>query len=247
MGGNVADRLSEYEQKTSPVLLGLAIGFLVLYGLPILQPDLPAVIRQVLNAASLVIWIAFGIDFACRVVLAEHRLRYVVTHPVDLLTVALPALRPLRVLRVFTAGQALISRGRLSLMKTTQAVLLSAGLLIVIGTLAVLDAERNAAGSNINAPSTALWWAVGNVTSVSYNSAYPVTATGKIVAIALTIVGLSLIGVITAAVAAWFIAQTKVAAEQSQGGVEIRLAELEAKINAIHDTVCTDSTSENYK
>jgi voltage-gated potassium channel len=132
-------------------------------------------------------------------------------------------------------------------MKTTQAVLLSAGLLVVIGTLAVLDAEQNAGGSNIKTPSTALWWAVGNVTSVSYNSAYPVTTTGKIVAIALTIVGLSLIGVITAAVAAWSIAQTKVAAEQSQNGMEIRLTELEAKINAIHDTVCSDNMSDDLQ
>jgi hypothetical protein len=42
--------------------------------------------------------------------LAERRWYYLATHPIDVLIVVLPALRPLRVLRVFTAGQALVTQ-----------------------------------------------------------------------------------------------------------------------------------------
>lgn len=63
------------------------------------------------------------------------------THPIDVVSVVLPMLRPLRTLRVFTAGQVLVSRGAGPARSGTGAGM-SAGLLILVGALAVLDAER---------------------------------------------------------------------------------------------------------
>jgi hypothetical protein len=63
------------------------------------------------------------VDLAVHVWLVDRRGHYLLTHPIDVLMVLLPGLRPLRVLRVFTAGQALVTRGgRMSLLRSTQAI-----------------------------------------------------------------------------------------------------------------------------
>ncbi len=51
-------------------------------------------------------------DLAIRLFLAENRVRWVIRHPIDVASVALPMLRPLRLLRAFTAGQSLLSQAR---------------------------------------------------------------------------------------------------------------------------------------
>lgn len=134
---------------------------------------------------------------AAPVWLAERRRHYLLTHPIDVIMVLLPALR---VLRIFTAGQALVSRGgRWSLLRSTQAITTAAGLLVFIAALAALDAERDAQGSHITTLADPLWWAATTVTTVGYGDTFPVTATGRLVAVALMLVGISLVSVIHAA------------------------------------------------
>ncbi|MBC7841318.1 MAG: hypothetical protein H7099_03365, partial [Gemmatimonadaceae bacterium] len=60
---------------------------------------LPAAVHRLLNAMSWVIWAVFAVDLIARVWLAERRWHYLSTHPIDVVMVLLPALRPLRVLR----------------------------------------------------------------------------------------------------------------------------------------------------
>jgi voltage-gated potassium channel len=152
------DRLHRYEERYSVPLLILAVVFIAMYAPPIIDPDLPRGVRTFLGVCSALIWLLFAIDFIVRVALAERRWRYLFTHPVDLLIVVLPALRPLRVLRVFTVGHALVSRaGSFSLLRTAQAIAGAAALLIFMSALAVLDSERHAPGSNIDGFGDAFW------------------------------------------------------------------------------------------
>ena len=236
--GVARSRLARYEARTDGPLLALSVCFIVVYSMQVAAPGLPAGIRSLVATASWVIWGVFALDLVVRVWLAERRGRYLVTHPVDVLVVLLPALRPLRVLRVFTAGQALVTRGgRISLLRSTRAIAVAAGVLVLIAALAALDAEREAEGTHITTLADSLWWAATTVTTVGYGDTFPVTGTGRMVAVALMLVGISLVGVITATVAAWFIAQTRDAAEVENADLSERLTRIEATLAEILTSV----------
>lgn len=217
-----------YEAAVSRPLTVLAFGFLVVYAVPILKPELNPILMRAISFANIVIWIVFAADLLVRIVLERYRFRFILRHPIDILLVALPMLRPLRVLRIFTAGQTLFARRR-GLLKSTQAIVFAAALLVFIGALAELDAERPARGANITKFSDAIWWALTTVTTVGYGDQYPITTTGRLVAGALMLVGISLLGLITATVASWFVAQEK-AGEQAASD---RLDVIEAKLDRI--------------
>lgn len=227
-----------YEARTDKPLLILAGCFIAVYAAQVAAPDWPAGPRSLLAVVSWVIWGIFAADFATRIWLAERRGRYLLTHPIDALVVLLPALRPLRILRVFTAGQTLVTRGgRLSLLRSTQAIATAASLLVLIAALAALDAEQNAPGSHITTLGDALWWAASTVSTVGYGDTFPVTGTGRLVAAALMLVGISLVGAVTATIAAWFIAQTRDAAQVEEADLAVRLTRIEAALAEIHQTL----------
>jgi voltage-gated potassium channel len=66
--------------------------------------DLPAAARTAFTVADLVLWVAFGVDYGARLYLAPARWRFVRTHPLDLLVLVPPVLRPLRALRLARLG-----------------------------------------------------------------------------------------------------------------------------------------------
>jgi voltage-gated potassium channel len=74
-----------------------------------------------------------------------------------------------------------------------------------ISAVQITISERMVEGSNIKNFGDGLWWAMTTVTTVGYGDKFPVTAEGRILAVALMIMGISLVGVITASVAAWFV------------------------------------------
>ena len=113
-------RLERYEARTSPTMTALAVLFLVVYGAPVIWTELPSWFTRAATTANLVIWVVFAADLAIRLWLAPRRVRWLVRHPIDVLRVVLPLLRPLRILRVFTAGHSLLTR-RGGLLRTGQA------------------------------------------------------------------------------------------------------------------------------
>lgn len=228
------ERLESYESRTDRPLLTLAVCFVAVYAVEIIDTDLSTPARRALEVVSWLVWGVFAVDLAIRTWLSDRPVRYLLTHPVDVLVVLLPALRPLRVLRVFSAGQTMLSRGgRLSLLRSTQAIGTAACVLVLIAALAELDAERDAPGSHITTFGDALWWAATTVTTVGYGDTFPVTGTGRLVAAALMLVGISLVGLVTATVAAWFVAQTRTASQEEDADLAERLARIEATLAEI--------------
>jgi voltage-gated potassium channel len=219
-----------------PLLLA-ALVFLVAYSVE--------VIENVSGRRALlfdeIIWTTWGlfiVDYVVNLVLAERRLRWFVRNLHEVVILALPVLRPLRLLRLLTllrqmqrfAGHAL--RGRIVVY-----VLGSAVLLTFVGALAVLDAEQNVAGSNIRNFGDALWWSAVTITTVGYGDHYPITLIGRLVAVALMIGGIAVLGVVTAALASWLVDQvgTRTAADTREIEAPLRreIAEITAKLDRL--------------
>ena len=74
-----------------------------------------------------------------------------------------------------------------------------------IAAVQITITERAVESSNIKTFADGLWWAVTTVTTVGYGDRYPTTTEGRLLAVILMIMGISLVGVITASVAAWFV------------------------------------------
>ena len=105
--------------------------------------------------------------------------------------------------------------------------------MIYTASLAVFDKERYLHGATINSFGKALWWSITTVTTVGYGDVYPVTNTGRVIAVLLMIGGISLVGVVTAALASWII--ERVAEEESveQAATVAHIDELRNEIRAL--------------
>jgi voltage-gated potassium channel len=186
-------------------LTGLSVVFIAIYAWQILaRPvgvwDLTA--DWVMNA----LWVVFAIDYAVSLILAPRKWEWFKHHLFDLAVVLLPMIRPLRVLRVMTALNVLHKTGGIALRgRIVMYVVASVVMLVMIGGLAVLDAERSAPGASITTFGQALWWAFVTITTVGYGDYSPVTPTGRLLAVALMLAGIALIGVVTATLASWIV------------------------------------------
>ena len=202
-------RVQRWERRSEWPLLGLALAFLVAWGAPILDPRLDPDVLTFLTVVSWTVWVAFAVDLAIRLWLADDRADYALRHWYDVALVLLPMLRPLRLLRVLALVRVLDRSAQNSL--AGRAVVYVAGTTLMattLGALAALDAERDAAGANITTFGDALWWATATVTTVGYGDRFPVTLEGRIIATVLMLVGIGLVGTVTAAVASWFLGRT---------------------------------------
>ena len=202
--------VERWEKRAEVPLLLLALAFLVAYAWPVLDPRLDPNLRTMLEVASWTVWAAFVIDFAARLYLAQERGGYAVSHWYDVALIVLPMLRPLRLLRLLAFARVLNRSAAGSLVgKVSAYVAGTAVMALGLGALAVLDAEQDASGANITTFGDALWWSATTVTTVGYGDLFPVTTTGRFVAVALMLVGIACIGAITAGVAAWLVAQVE--------------------------------------
>lgn len=225
-----------WEQAAEWPLTATALLFLLAYAWPILAPDLekpwPAVFRVITWAA----WAVFALDFVVRLLLSERRGAFVRTHLFDLAVIVLPLLRPLRLLRLVVLLKVLNRYAGVSLRGRVGVYIGGATTLVLfVAALAVLDAERGRAGSNIETFGDALWWSFATVTTVGYGDRFPVTTAGRLVAIVLMLAGIALLGVVTASVASWLIEQVREVEDESATATRRDVAALAAEVAALRD------------
>jgi voltage-gated potassium channel len=200
-------------------LAGIALLFLAAYAWPILVPHLGKDWKHLCSAVVFGSWIIFIIDYVARVWVVRDRRSYFFKHIPDLLIVALPALRPMRLLRLVVLFRVINRKAAAALQgRVPLYVTVSAGTLVFCAALAVLDAERQLpyAKTNIHTFGDAIWWAVVTVTTVGYGDHFPVSTEGRFIAVGLMIGGVALIGVVTASFAAWFIDRVRAEEEDAE-------------------------------
>jgi voltage-gated potassium channel len=199
-------RVERWERRAEVPLTLLALAFLAAYAWPVLDPRIEAGFKGFLDTVSWTVWGAFAADLLIRLRLADDRRAYAVRHWYDVALVALPVLRPLRLLRLLTLVRILDRSASSSLAGRVLVYVTGvSGLAVGLAALAVLDAERGTKDANITTFGDALWWASTTVTTVGYGDRFPVTGEGRLVAVVLMVLGIGLVGAVTAAVAAWIL------------------------------------------
>lgn len=222
------------ERATDAPMLVLALIFLVIVLVPEVWP-LGAPARAMLSSLGWLIWSLFAVELAVKTYLAQDRRRYLITHWLDVLTVLVPFLRPLRLLRVAVVAVRLWDEIRTVLRRRTFSVIGVTSLgTVLLTSLAVFGAERGAEGP-IDTLADALWWSVTTITTVGYGDTYPVTPIGRAVAVFLMVTGISLFGLLTARVAAFFVEEDERSTEETQlGAVLERLEVIEGQNQEMH-------------
>ena len=199
--------------------LDITVIFLSVYVLIALLVDtflkLSAETSRLLSIIDDLLCIIFLYDFVVRFIKAESKKKFMRWGWIDFIS-SIPALsylqygrifrlfRLLRILRAFRSFKYLT----VHLLKkrkqgTFALVALIALLMIIFGSIAILQVENTPEG-NIKTAGDALWWAFVTITTVGYGDKYPVTPEGRIIAAFLMITGVGLFGTFTGYVSAWF-------------------------------------------
>jgi voltage-gated potassium channel len=187
-------------------LIFLALVFLVAYSYPAFFSEISESTGTILGLTQSVCWFVFAIDLLIGLWVSPNKRNFLVKHPLEVASVFLPFLRPLRLMRVISFGG--IALQKIAMGKQfaiTVKVGITAVFISYIAAVQITISERDVEGSNIKTFGDGLWWAITTVTTVGYGDRFPTTTEGRILAVMLMVVGISLVGVITASVASWFV------------------------------------------
>ena len=236
--GRSAEGYDRFSHAVDGPMLVLAILWLPVLIWPLVGHPSPN-IADTLNAIDYLVWALFAVEYLTKLYLAPSRWRFVRTHLLDLAVIAVPLLRPIRVLRVLrllrgvvVAGQVLRRARSILTHHGLHYVLLAVVLLVFVAAALEKAFEAGVKGSNIHTYADALWWAVVTVTTVGYGDRFPVSAAGRGVAVVLMLVGIGLVGVVTATVASFFIEERQ---NDTLQQVEARLGRIESLLAQQND------------
>lgn len=234
--GRSQDAYDRFSAAVAMPLTVLALVWLPILIVPIVE-RLPAGVAMACEAIDYFVWAAFAIEYGVKLYLTPERRHFFTHHLVELAVVALPLLRPLRALRLLRILN--IARAGVILtnaLRRVRGILTHHGLhyvlIVVLGVIVVCAAleygfEQDARASTIQNFGDALWWAIATVTTVGYGDKYPVSAGGRGVAVVLMVVGIGLLGVLTATVASYFVGA---AANEDKAAMDKRLDKIEGML-----------------
>lgn len=166
---------------------------------------------------NLVVLVLFAADYFVRLFLAKDKKAFVKSNILDLIAIIpfdsmFRMARLARLFRLFRLLRTIIMLRRFS--GTLMGILRTNGLgyvaiatvvIIICGAIGIQYLERNT--GNINDFGDALWWAVVTTTTVGYGDISPASGGGRILAGFLMIFGIGFLGMLTGAIATYFVNQ----------------------------------------
>jgi len=224
--------LTKYTAHTSALLSSLALVYLVTYSIQSIWHDPGATWYFWLDLFGNFLWLLFAVDLLFRFLMTSPKKHFFRRNWLDTITVVFPQLRSLRALRAFTGGSILSKKGFISgsaITSGTVAVLL----IVWVGGLMVLNAERGAPDAQITSLGDAVWWGFETITTVGYGDFVPVTFQGRFFAVLVMFVGISVLGVVSATFASTLVKKSNDNAptpESPQQMILDQLAELKSMV-----------------
>lgn len=220
--------LVRWRRATDGPLLVLAIGSLPFLLLELARDDLTWSDRVMLDVVNVVVLVGFAIDYFVELALASNRRAFVRHEWTSLMIVVaqalalLPALAAFGVLRVLRGARAFRAiavvfrviaiggvtarEGREVIRRRAATFALSlAALTWLTSAAAFTVVEDVGEGKPIDTFGDALWWSSTTITTVGYGDVFPVTATGRLIAVVTMVVGISAFAVVTAKIAEFLV------------------------------------------
>ena len=207
-GSDRLDLVDRIERVTRFPMALLGIAWLVI-GIVIITTDVNGSASIFLVGTLFVLWAILLVEYVVRLVVTPDRRGYLKRRWVEPATVVVPPFQGWHLVGIEKMGL-LFQEGTLRVEAVLKhhslfRVLIAATATLFLGAWLVLLFEENAKASNIHTYPDALWWAIVTVTTVGYGDRFPVSPGGRAVAVVLMLVGIGLIGVLTATVASVFI------------------------------------------
>ena len=188
----------------------LALAFLFAYSYPAFVVEVSPSSQSILDGIQWVSWIAFAADLLFGIYKASNKVQFLKRHPLEILAVILPFLRPLRLLRFISFGTLVFEKVNLGKsIAISFKVIVTAIFLTYLAGIEITMAERGEPGATIQNVGDGFWWAITTLTTVGYGDIYPTTTDGRFIAVGLMVTGICVLGVISATVAAWFVKMTQ--------------------------------------
>jgi voltage-gated potassium channel len=214
--GRSQDAYDRFAAAVDTPLMVITLLWLPILIIPLIRP-VHGTVAETFAVIDYTVWALFAVEYLVKLYLSPNRKTFFRTHILDLIIVAVPFFRPARAGRLINLSRlgrigVVMSRGiarakEVMTHKGLHFVLLTATVMVFASAGIVTIAERSAPNATIHNYGQGLWWAIVTVTTVGYGDKYPVTALGQGVAVVMMIVGIGLIGVLTATVASYFVGQ----------------------------------------
>jgi voltage-gated potassium channel len=231
--------LTQFQAILEPAMAALGLVFLVLLLLDYTLTGLSVRTQARLDTTLQVIWGVFVLDFAVRFVIAPAKGLFLRQNWFAALSLALPFLRPFRVLRAarvlrsFSLVRLLggINRAMRVLRRVTRgqqfAYVAGLTLLAVFGGAAgALYFDQGIENAPIQTFGDALWWSATMVTTIN-NEKYAVSTEARIIAILVRVFAVSVFGFVTASIASYLIGNQETT-ERTSGEIEALRDEITA-------------------
>jgi voltage-gated potassium channel len=224
---SLAERI---DRATRLPMVLLSIVFLFAVAIPELI-EVPPDVDEMLEAVNWMIWAIFAFELGVMTYLAPNRLQYLREHWIDVLTVLVPFLRPVRLLRIVVVSARLWNEARVLIYQRTFSTVAMTSIVSALSAATLIYVVERGGDGPIQTFPDALWWAAATVTTVGYGDVFPKTPAGRGIAFLLMLIGISVFGVLTARVAALFVE----ASDEDQHGKKLdevlaRLERLEQEV-----------------
>ena len=185
-------------------------------------------------------WLAFAVELAVMVYVTPRPTEWMRRHPLDVAVVFLtvpfiPAFTGLRLLRLLRLGR-LFSLKRLLSLEGVRYAALVALMSVVIGGALFAAVEEDQDLSSWDG----IWWAITTMTTVGYGDISPETDAGRILAIAVILIGIAFVALLTAFIADRFLRRDVEEIDREVSEMEDRddrilreLAEISARLDRL--------------